>query len=63
MNQSNDDAIAAAKVERDRLCEECFILLHQISRKSCCIKLLGLAKDHLEMLADYKSNRQYQQRH
>ena len=60
MNQPQDDAIAAAKVERDRLCEECFILLHQISRKSCYLKLLHLAKNHLVMLASYKANRQQQ---
>ena len=53
----NEQAIAAAKIQRDQMCEECFILLHQISRKSCCLKLLGLAKAHLKMLAEYKSNR------
>ena len=50
-------AIAAAKVQRDKLCEECFQLLHQVSRKPSCLKLLQLAKNHLGILAAYKSNR------
>ena len=57
MTNHFDEAIAAATIERDKLCEECFQLLHQVSRKSSCLKLLNLAKDHLKMLASYKSNR------
>jgi len=53
---TNDDAVTA-QIERDRLCEECFRLLYKISRKPSCLKLLGLALAHLEMLAQYKSGR------
>ena len=57
MTSHPDDAIAAAQIERDRLCEQCFQLLYKISRKPSCLKLLGLALAHLKMLADYKANR------
>lgn len=50
-------AIARAEIERDRLCAHCFKLLYKISRKPSCIKLLGLAQAHLEMLAEYKTGR------
>ena len=53
----DNHAIAAAKIQRDEICEKCFKLLYQISRKSSCLKLLNLAQTHLQMLADYKSRR------
>lgn len=55
--KGEQETLVAAQAERDRLCEECFQLLHRISRKASCLKLLGLAKAHLQMLADYKSDR------
>ena len=56
---SDEHVIAAALVQRDQLCEECFQLLHEVSRKPSCLKLLQLAKNHLEILASYKSNRKH----
>ena len=50
-------AIARAQIERDELLEECFQSLYQISKKSCCLKLLQIAREHLLLLAGYKSNR------
>ena len=57
MNSHPDDAIARAQVERSKILEECFQLLYRISKKASCLKLLGLAQAHLQMLADYKLNR------
>ena len=57
MRHNFDNAIADAKTERDRLCEECFQLLHQISRRPGCLKLLNLARGHLRILAGYKASR------
>lgn len=54
----NDDTIIAAQLQRDQLCEECFRLLYRISQKPSCLKLLTLARNHLEILAGYKANRQ-----
>ena len=55
--ENQEQAIVAAQIERDRLCEECFQLLHQVSRKPSCLKLLGLARNHLLLLAEYKTGR------
>lgn len=55
---TKENAIAVAQNERHRLCEECFQLLYKISKKPSCLKLLGLAKEHLALLASYKSGRQ-----
>lgn len=51
------EVINSALAERDRLCEQCFQLIYKISRKASYLKLLKLAKNHLELLASYKSNR------
>lgn len=51
MTQPTHSAVARAIAERDLLCEECFQLLHQISRRPGYIKLLNLARDHLILLA------------
>ena len=51
------DAIAEAKTRRDVLVRECQQLLIEVSRRPGCVKLLGLAKTHLEMLAQYKATR------
>lgn len=59
----NQQQIADAKIERDRLSEECFQLLYRISRKPSHLKLLRLAKAHLEMLSNYKNTRQSTQWH
>lgn len=58
MNTNRNDAVAAAQIERDKLSEECFQLLYKISRKPSYLKLLRLAKAHLEMLSNYKNTRQ-----
>ena len=57
MRHNFDNAIANSKAERDRLCEECFQLLHQISHRPGCLKLLNLARGHLRILAAYKGSR------
>lgn len=57
MNENQQQQIVVAQAKRDELCEQCFRLLHKISRKPSCLKLLGLAKTHLEMLAAYKTDR------
>lgn len=57
MKPRSENALAAAQSERDKLCEECFQLLHQISRRPGCIKLLNLAREHLRQLAQYKAGR------
>ena len=57
MSSHTDNAITAAQIERDRLCEECFQMLYKISRKASCLNLLGLALAHLKILAEYKANR------
>lgn len=44
MRHDFNDAIAKAQIERDHLCEECFQLLHQISRRPGYLKLLKLAR-------------------
>lgn len=46
------------ELERRELIEQCHRLINVIARSSCSIKLLSLAKSHLEMLANYKGNRQ-----
>lgn len=57
MNLSPDDAIARAADERDRVLADCQALLYKIAQKPSCIKLLGLARNHLRLLAGYKSGR------
>lgn len=51
------DAITSAETERHKLFLECQRLLLQISRKPSSIKLLGLAKQHLIVLSNYKLGR------
>ena len=57
MKSRSDDAIAAAQTQRDALVRECQRLLIEVSRRPGCVKLLQLAKTHLEMLAQYKATR------
>lgn len=57
-SHSEDQAIAAAQTRRDVLVRECQRLLIEVSCRPGCVKLLGLAKTHLEMLAQYKATRQ-----
>lgn len=56
-NSKFDTAITDAEAERDALLRECQQMLLQISRRPSCLKLLGLAKVHLNMLAKYKLGR------
>ena len=51
------DAIASPKTEQRELFLECQRLQLQISRKPSSIKLLGLAKQHLIVLSNYKLGR------
>jgi len=53
----NKNAIAFAETERDILLAECRALLVLVSRRPGALKLLGLAKMHLEMLSKYKTGR------
>ena len=53
----NKNAIANAEAESDALLRKCQRMLLQISRRPSCLKLLGLAKVHLTMLAKYKLGR------
>ena len=46
------------ELERQQMIKECHSLIDAIAYRSGCIKLLTLAKTHLEMLANYKGNRQ-----
>ena len=57
MKPCSEQAIAEAKTQRDALVRECQQLLLEVSHRPGCIKLLGLAKNHLEMLAQYKASR------
>ena len=54
---SNEQAIIKAERERGDLIAECHSLIAAIAYKSSCLKLLGLARNHLKMLAQYKANR------
>ena len=49
--------LTRAEVERGDLIQECHSLIALIGYKPSCIKLLGLARNHLRTLAQYKSNR------
>ena len=60
--KSNEQALARAEAERGDLIQECHSLVVSIAYKPSCLKLLGLARNHLRMLADYKSNRGQRQR-
>lgn len=53
----NEDAIAQGITQRNQLSEECFQLLYQIAQKPSCLKLLTLVRNHLKLLAGYKSSR------
>lgn len=50
------------KLKRQELIKRCHSLIDAIARSPGCIKLLTLAKTHLEMLANYKGNRQQRAR-
>jgi len=54
---SNEQSILKAERERGDLVSECHALIVAITYKSSCLKLLGLARNHLKMLAQYKANR------
>lgn len=58
MKPYSEQAIAEAKTQRDALVQECQQLLFEVSRRPGCLKLLGLARNHLLMLTRYKSGRQ-----
>jgi hypothetical protein len=58
MNRRSELAIAEAKNQRDALVRECQQLLLEVSYRPGCLKLLGLARNHLLMLTRYKSGRQ-----
>ena len=54
---SNEQAILKAERERGDLVSECHALIVAIAYKPSCLKLLGLARNHLKLLAQYKLNR------
>lgn len=54
---SNEQTIRKAEAERGDLVSECHALIVAIAYKPSCLKLLNLAKNHLKLLAEYKSNR------
>ena len=54
---SNEQAIIKAERERGDLIAECHSLIAAIGHKSSCLKLLGLARNHLKLLAGHKVNR------
>ena len=53
----NEQAILKAEAERGDLVSECHALIVVIAYKPSCLKLLGLARNHLKMLVQYKVNR------
>ena len=52
----NEQAILRAEAERGDLIAECHSLIVAIAYKPSCLKLLGLARNYLKMLASYKSH-------
>lgn len=52
----DQQALARAEAERGDLIQECHSLIVSIAGKPSCLKLLALARNHLRMLAQYKSN-------
>ena len=54
----NEQAVLKAERERQELLKDCHCLIAAIGHKSSCLKLLGLARNHLKLLVGYKSNRQ-----
>lgn len=57
---SNEQAIIKAERDRGDLVSECHALIVEVAYKPSCLKLLGLARNHLKMLASYKINRMRQ---
>lgn len=57
---SSEQAILRAERDRSDLIAECHSLIVAIAYKPSCLKLLGLARNHLKMLSGYKSNRDWQ---
>jgi hypothetical protein len=53
----NEQVILKAERDRSDLVSECHSLIVAIAYKSSCLKLLNLARNHLKLLAEYKSNR------
>lgn len=51
MNQAQYEA------EREALTKQCHTLIGALACRSNCLKLLTLAKNHLELLSQYKANR------
>lgn len=54
---SDHQATERAERERGELVSECHSLIVAIAYKPSCLKLPGLARNHLKMLAQYKVNR------
>ena len=53
----NEDAIAAACLQRDALMLECRQLLIEVSNRPNCLKLLIGIRDQLLTFSQYKQNR------
>lgn len=53
----NEQSIRKAEAEHGDLVSECHALIVAITYKPSCLKLLGLARNHLKLLAQYKANR------
>jgi hypothetical protein len=53
----NEQVILKAEAERGDLVSECHSLIVAIAYKPSCLKLLGLARNHLKLLVQYKANR------
>jgi hypothetical protein len=54
MNRHSEQVIAKAEATRAELVKECHSLIVKLAYKRSCIKLLTLARNYLEMLAEYK---------
>ena len=55
-NPEQQQSILRAERERGDLISECHSLIAAIAYKPSCLKLLGLARNHLRLLVGYKSN-------
>ncbi len=53
----NEQARLKAEAKRGDLIAECHSLIVVIAYKPSCLKLLGLARNYLKLLAQYKANR------
>ncbi len=57
MENQNEQTTLKAERERGDLVSECHSLIVAIAHKGSYLKLLGLARNHLRLLAGYKANR------